>query len=152
MAKIKRNDPCPCGSGKKYKYCCYQKDYRQVQPQKIMAEFSLDDGLKAKMPIASLDSIPMHNANGLLPDITPEQMMGLCLDEIYKILQQEKVGMMRDLVDQVIREMDIIPTFTYRQIGERISQDVRFEHHLMQVCSLKGTDPIELLMKKLNYE
>jgi tetratricopeptide (TPR) repeat protein len=22
MAKIKRNDPCPCGSGKKYKKCC----------------------------------------------------------------------------------------------------------------------------------
>lgn len=20
--KPKRNDPCPCGSGKKYKYCC----------------------------------------------------------------------------------------------------------------------------------
>lgn len=20
--KIKRNDPCPCGSGKKYKHCC----------------------------------------------------------------------------------------------------------------------------------
>lgn len=23
--KIKRNDPCPCGSGKKYKKCCGQK-------------------------------------------------------------------------------------------------------------------------------
>ena len=23
--KIGRNDPCPCGSGKKYKYCCYGK-------------------------------------------------------------------------------------------------------------------------------
>jgi len=22
MAGIKRNDPCPCGSGKKYKKCC----------------------------------------------------------------------------------------------------------------------------------
>jgi len=22
MAKIGRNDPCPCGSGKKYKRCC----------------------------------------------------------------------------------------------------------------------------------
>ena len=22
MAKIGRNDPCPCGSGKKYKFCC----------------------------------------------------------------------------------------------------------------------------------
>ncbi len=24
--KIGRNDPCPCGSGKKYKKCCWQKD------------------------------------------------------------------------------------------------------------------------------
>ena len=24
--KIGRNDPCPCGSGKKYKKCCYGKD------------------------------------------------------------------------------------------------------------------------------
>jgi len=22
----KRNDPCPCGSGKKYKKCCYNKE------------------------------------------------------------------------------------------------------------------------------
>lgn len=26
MAKIGRNDPCPCGSGKKYKHCCMEKD------------------------------------------------------------------------------------------------------------------------------
>jgi hypothetical protein len=25
MAKIGRNDPCPCGSGKKYKHCCMHK-------------------------------------------------------------------------------------------------------------------------------
>ena len=25
-AKIGPNDPCPCGSGKKYKKCCMQKD------------------------------------------------------------------------------------------------------------------------------
>ena len=24
--KIGRNDPCPCGSGKKYKKCCMDKD------------------------------------------------------------------------------------------------------------------------------
>ena len=24
-AKVKRNDPCPCGSGKKYKKCCLLK-------------------------------------------------------------------------------------------------------------------------------
>lgn len=26
MTKLGRNDPCPCGSGKKYKRCCLQKD------------------------------------------------------------------------------------------------------------------------------
>jgi len=26
MDKIGRNDPCPCGSGKKYKRCCLSKD------------------------------------------------------------------------------------------------------------------------------
>lgn len=26
MAKISRNAPCPCGSGKKYKKCCLDKD------------------------------------------------------------------------------------------------------------------------------
>ena len=24
-AKVGRNDPCPCGSGKKYKHCCERK-------------------------------------------------------------------------------------------------------------------------------
>ena len=26
--KVGRNDPCPCGSGKKYKKCCWSKDQR----------------------------------------------------------------------------------------------------------------------------
>ena len=26
VSRIGRNDPCPCGSGKKYKHCCYDKD------------------------------------------------------------------------------------------------------------------------------
>ena len=26
MAKIGRNQPCPCGSGKKYKRCCWSRD------------------------------------------------------------------------------------------------------------------------------
>ena len=27
--KVGRNDPCPCGSGKKYKNCCWAKDNAQ---------------------------------------------------------------------------------------------------------------------------
>ena len=26
MSQVGRNDPCPCGSGKKYKKCCWEKE------------------------------------------------------------------------------------------------------------------------------
>ena len=29
MPKVGRNDPCPCGSGKKYKNCCMKKDMEE---------------------------------------------------------------------------------------------------------------------------
>jgi hypothetical protein len=29
--KVSRNAPCPCGSGKKYKHCCYGKDFDFVE-------------------------------------------------------------------------------------------------------------------------
>lgn len=32
MAKPKRNDPCPCGSGRKYKKCCLSKDEASLVP------------------------------------------------------------------------------------------------------------------------
>ena len=39
--KISRNDPCPCGSGKKYKKCCLGRTGGEIAPdgmQDIMAE------------------------------------------------------------------------------------------------------------------
>jgi tetratricopeptide (TPR) repeat protein len=37
MAKIGRNDPCPCGSGKKYKKCCLSQD-EELERQAVAAE------------------------------------------------------------------------------------------------------------------
>ena len=31
MAKVGRNDPCPCGSGKKYKKCCQDKESSETE-------------------------------------------------------------------------------------------------------------------------
>ncbi|MBU1565974.1 MAG: SEC-C domain-containing protein [Proteobacteria bacterium] len=35
MAKIGRNDKCPCRSGKKYKHCCAQKEQENIQQQSV---------------------------------------------------------------------------------------------------------------------
>jgi hypothetical protein len=35
--KVKRNDPCPCGSGKKYKQCCMNKDQAPSRARAILS-------------------------------------------------------------------------------------------------------------------
>src|SRR5437879_6331042 len=32
--RISRNAPCPCGSGKKYKHCCYGKGFEYVEGER----------------------------------------------------------------------------------------------------------------------
>ncbi len=52
--KIGRNDPCPCGSGKKYKYCCLNK------PKDVPADYStvvnLEAALNIPMPEAAFNA------------------------------------------------------------------------------------------------
>ena len=44
MAKIGRNAPCPCGSGKKYKKCCLPLQERSSSQQNISySEADIDD-------------------------------------------------------------------------------------------------------------
>src|ERR1035441_6604012 len=63
LNRIGRNDPCPCGSGKKYKKCCLPKDEAaarqrsraaQVTPRLLQDETSI----QAAPSVASPDSIP----------------------------------------------------------------------------------------------
>ncbi len=44
MAKINRNAPCPCGSGKKYKKCCLPRDQESSGRQHSAKEFSFVPG------------------------------------------------------------------------------------------------------------
>ncbi len=40
MARIGRNAPCPCGSGKKYKKCCMDKpSLALLKPESILGTF-----------------------------------------------------------------------------------------------------------------
>jgi hypothetical protein len=50
--RISRNAPCPCGSGKKYKNCCYHRDRGSSEPQfpiGTVALYGLDDKTTTKM-------------------------------------------------------------------------------------------------------
>ncbi len=36
--KIRRNQPCPCGKGMKYKYCCLLKEQENIKQQKEISK------------------------------------------------------------------------------------------------------------------
>lgn len=38
MTRVGRNDPCPCGSGKKYKKCCESKSYLQRKTLSVVPQ------------------------------------------------------------------------------------------------------------------
>lgn len=57
MTKTGRNDPCHCGSGKKYKHCCLQKD--QAAESAALAQAAA-----ARAAEAAEDSLHIHSHDG----------------------------------------------------------------------------------------
>ena len=53
-AKIGRNDPCPCGSGKKYKKCCYQKEKANIYDINLFYKKTYNIHLKSQEEIQGI--------------------------------------------------------------------------------------------------
>jgi|LGOV01.1.fsa_nt_gb hypothetical protein len=83
--------------------------------------------------------------------MTKKEMINSCIETIHPILKIEKIGMLGDVVNKVVQDLNIILNFTYREIGMQMENDDRFEIYQMQVCSLKGIDPIELISSKFEW-
>ena len=49
MAKPGRNDPCPCGSGKKYKKCCLTNDEAAENEQLVAEHAEREERAAAKL-------------------------------------------------------------------------------------------------------
>ena len=92
VEKLGRNDPCHCGSGRKYKRCCFEKDRERLQFSSEVAgltqaelravpETALTEGrLKAMMPL----ELARLDPRKLPPDLLTTYMMqcaGLVLFE-----------------------------------------------------------------------
>ena len=43
VARIGRNEPCPCGSGKKYKHCCHEKDQERLHHSSEVAGLTREE-------------------------------------------------------------------------------------------------------------
>jgi len=85
MAKIGRNAPCPCGSGKKYKKCCHGKNVfnnhgnskvlHSILPPRDMIDYgdpSINESFFQKNTVHEISSPRFLYSNLLMPELEIE--------------------------------------------------------------------------------
>ncbi len=60
MPKVGRNEPCPCGSGKKYKKCCMEKDEQQERETRARIEEAIESVLGPRSAEPRSDVSPLY--------------------------------------------------------------------------------------------
>jgi hypothetical protein len=68
VAKTGRNDPCSCGSGKKYKHCCLARDEERLHHSSVVAGVTVEELMAAPEP---------HLTAQLLDGMMPPAMLKL---------------------------------------------------------------------------
>jgi DNA-binding SARP family transcriptional activator len=53
MSKVGRNDPCPCGSGKKFKRCCIARVEAEARVERVEAEVEREEGTDEVLDLAA---------------------------------------------------------------------------------------------------
>ena len=70
MSKVGRNDPCPCGSGKKYKKCCEQKSAIQRRTFSNMTSQNVKTGMEKISGMVS-SKLGGHTISKVETEVTP---------------------------------------------------------------------------------
>jgi hypothetical protein len=95
--RISRNDPCPCGSGKKYKKCCFDRDRGSSQtefPIGTVAHYGPDDKVTTKI---AAGVIIADGAEAII-----ERWVGTGIQENPKVQQELKTFFAQHGVKSVV--------------------------------------------------
>lgn len=86
--KINRNDPCPCGSGKKYKKCCLEKHQSYDQPEDVVETFTDIRQLLASKEFSSLDEVNAFLATHMTQrnQLPKKDFDGLSSEQMHRFL------------------------------------------------------------------
>jgi hypothetical protein len=121
--KVGRNDPCPCGSGKKYKKCCLDKTQLQAMAapsselDKLKAEFENYDQSELIATIGGLQLYPENHSKTIRLEVAARVASSIKsvgtkkieLDYLQKILNKYlpadgPIGIMEDPIESLFTE------------------------------------------------
>lgn len=120
MGKVGRNDPCPCGSGKKYKTCCLSKDRktrRELQnthqdgetgdtpsSSQHVRKGNTNDDLSFESDFSPPES-PYPQVDMSLPELPPEkeEIVDVWCDDFMSAMDSKNVDKMIELIEGIMR-------------------------------------------------
>ena len=102
VQRVGRNEPCPCGSGRKYKHCCLEKDHERLQHSTAIAGVTaaeLRANPEAYLTSVRLEDYPDHEVARfdplkVPPDLRLHYLAKLCRAKLYDaaVEAMEKIG------------------------------------------------------------
>lgn len=120
--KVNRNDPCPCGSGKKFKKCCMDKT--NIDPlQDLKADIHNLIGGRQFGSMEELQAV-LNDFNRQKNTTPNEDFHGLSSEQMHRFLHFpfESPDLVR-FSDQTAMEPDSKATFLLSSLVERIGED-----------------------------
>ena len=160
VVKTGRNDPCPCGSGKKYKHCCLAKDDERLHHSSGVAgvtqeelQAGLDDHLTAEV----LDRTNPHELLKLDPlkvpaDLRWTYLFRLAIFNLFDRVVEafEKIGFAQEsVVDAWMRVLFMAARAGRKEIIERLMK-VREQFTPEPESQIEVPLAVELFLKSDN--
>ena len=158
VARIGRNEPCPCGSGKKYKHCCIGKDQERLHHSTSIAgvtEAELRANPERYLMMADLNHYPAHEVARfdplkIAPELQDNYLANLCRAKLYEAAVSgfEKFGY-RDKLNEAWEAITIrLAQARHKDLVERMLKLLPEgkKHRLGAVeFFLADTDPAKLM-------
>jgi hypothetical protein len=95
VAKVGRNEPCPCGGGKKYKHCCMEKDEERLHHSSDVAGRTweeVDAEREAHLTAARLERLMPHDLARLDPVKVPAELVELYFAQLAGMGLHERIA------------------------------------------------------------
>ena len=125
MSKTGRNDPCPCGSGRKYKKCCLAETFVHVGKEESIRKLPVDDLLEFHTTDTFQDLTKTINAHKDQPPKTPENDIEM---ELLGIERKKRTT--TELTSTAKKIMELFRYFRIKK-GEYLSVKlIRSKQHL----------------------
>ncbi len=142
VPRVGRNDPCPCGSGKKYKKCCFEKDQQRLLQSSAVAGMTVDEWRTQPEMALTIDRLRQMRSYELVkldPVKVPPELHEHFLDRLLVFKEHETI----------IRYFETIPfhedlEFYWDWAIETAGSDRQLEVARRLLAVRPGFDPTQL--------